>query len=148
MALDIDKVTAGIAALNVTGITIKDMSEIPAAIAERDLPMLVPDLANYVSDFRAEWIAGDGTGASWDVRYTLNYMLVSSQAGATRATVHERFAAMMAQAMDVVEAVMLASVDWAVEVSPRAVTRAGTATWGKATFDVVNISLDVLEFVN
>jgi len=87
MALAITTVTNSIAALSVTGLTIKDIDEIPYSVTDRQCPILYPEPLNFISDITVER-ATTGTAGSgyFDVFYTLRYAFLYQQAGAGRGT--------------------------------------------------------------
>ena len=85
MALAITTVTNSIAALSVTGLTIKDVDEIPYSVTDRQCPILYPEPVNFISDITIT-PASYGTAGSghFDVFYTLRYSFLYQKAGAGR----------------------------------------------------------------
>jgi hypothetical protein len=74
-------VADSISKLVVTGITIKDIDEIPDNAAML-CPILIPQPNGYISDISVEFQSfGSNTGAKIDMDYTLNYVYLHCQAG-------------------------------------------------------------------
>ncbi len=70
-----------IAALSVSGVTIKDIDEIPQSAALL-CPVLIPQPNDFVTDFEASFqsLGSNGT-AKIDLTYTLNYVYLHCEAG-------------------------------------------------------------------
>ena len=51
-AIKITTVATAIAAISISGVTVKDISAIPEAVNEQDCPMLAPRPDNFVSNLR------------------------------------------------------------------------------------------------
>ena len=51
MALAFTTITNSIAAIDVLGVTIKDLDEIPEAVIARDCPILYTEPVNFISNF-------------------------------------------------------------------------------------------------
>lgn len=146
--LNILTVADSISKLVVSGLTIKDADEIPAALEGRDCPVMFLDPDNPISFDPVDVISFGGLSAKMDAHYTLNYILVYSLAGAGRTNKLEKFAGMLGLAADVVEAIMGASaitgaVNWNASIGNAAVL-----TWGDKSFDSISISISITEFVN
>ena len=85
MALAITTVTNSIAALSVTGLTIKDIDEIPYSVTDRECPMLYPEPLNFISDITVERVTTGTAGSGYfDVFYTLRYAFLYQAVGADR----------------------------------------------------------------
>ena len=83
MALEIATVTNSIAALDVLGVTLKDVDEIPTA-AKGLGPIIIPG-GNFITDFVVERMSfGGGSTAKMNVSYTLTYRLLFAPVGAGR----------------------------------------------------------------
>ena len=81
MALGIATIANAIAALSVTGLTIKDIDEIPPQ-ADQSISTLIP-LPDYMTDFEVELDSfGGGSTAKMTVWYTLGYRLCYKPVGA------------------------------------------------------------------
>ena len=82
MALSITTVTNSIAALSVSGVTIKDIDEIPTRVDAYDCPILYPEPVDFVTNLTVT-AAAFGTGGSgpFDVEYDLNYTFCYAQVG-------------------------------------------------------------------
>jgi hypothetical protein len=101
MTLQLLTVAETIAALEVDGLIIRDIDDIPAEVGLRQA-LLIPH-ANYVSDFAMTRASYGGASAKMDVTYTLNYRLCYQAIGAERAltlTVWSGMVDMVAQIWD------------------------------------------------
>jgi len=150
MSLAIATITNSITGLSITGLTIKDVDEIPQAVINRDCPLLVPDPANFVTGFE---VVRDSLGAGSDCKYTaeymLNYILLYAVVGAGRTTVLEKYSGMVSMAFAFYDAVLSSSsITGAVDFEPGAVNRFDIITWGGTDFHTCSVGLNVKEFVN
>ena len=85
MALAITTVTNSIAALAVTGLTIKDIDEIPTSVTDRICPILYPEPLNFISDMTVERVTTGTAGSGYhDVYYTLRYAYLYQKVGTGR----------------------------------------------------------------
>ena len=81
MAIGIATIANAIAALSVTGLSIKDIDEIPPQ-ADQSISTLIP-LPDYMTDFEVEIDSfGGGSTAKMTVWYTLGYRLLYKPVGA------------------------------------------------------------------
>ena len=83
MSLQLLAVAETIAALEVDGLIIRDIDDIPVEVGIRQA-LLIPH-PNYISDFVAERVSFGGASALMDVTYTLNYRLCYQPVGTERA---------------------------------------------------------------
>lgn len=148
MALQLETICTSIAAISVTGLTIKDIDEIPETL---DLagPTLYPNPEAFITDFVATYDSfGTGT-AKKTVTYRLNYRLSFSPVGGTLAT-FEAYSRMLSLAIDVMDAIMAqASIGGAVLADNPTIGQSGVLTdnsnnsrWS------CDLSLKITEFVN
>ena len=85
MSIAITTVTNSIAAMTISGVTIKDIDEIPADLLDRNLPLLTPDPNGFLTDFvYLQNSLGNGTDRKAIISYVLNYLLITSQTGTGR----------------------------------------------------------------
>jgi hypothetical protein len=97
MTLLLATVTNSIAAISVTGLTIKDIDEIPARVYGRDCPILYPEPLDFITGWEAEKMTfGRGLTVKWMMRYNLTYTLLYAPIGSGRGL--ELFAPTIAQA--------------------------------------------------
>lgn len=148
MALAFDTVTNSIAALSVSGLTIKDVDEIPTNWDGRN-PVIYPDPVDFITDMTAVMAAfGTGSVSRWDVSYTLTYVLLYARIGSGRGM--EKFAPAVQLAMDFVDAILINTVlTGAVTVKFEGMSTPGPVTdpAGNSFFGV-RVRLRVMEFVN
>ena len=78
MALSITTVTNSIAALSVTGVTIKDIDEIPTSVDAYDCPILYPEPVDFVTNLTVTAASFQG---KYDVEYDLTYTFLYAQIG-------------------------------------------------------------------
>lgn len=118
MSLNSAAIAAGIAALTVSGVTIKDISNIPEAVTPRDLPMLYPSPNNWKNGGTSEpstgaLTFGPPTGRTWLFNRIYKYVYLHAPAGAGR-SIAENYTALSAKEDAIVEALTaldLANVD-------------------------------------
>jgi hypothetical protein len=71
-----------ISKLAIPGVTVKDIDEIPQS-ARLLCPLLIPQPDNFVTEFEASFESfGSNGDAAINLRYSLNYMYLHSEAGA------------------------------------------------------------------
>ena len=79
-------ITSSIAALPISGVTIKDTDEIPQS-ANMILPVMFPRPNDFVTDFSQEFVSfGSNTGAKINFEYTLNYVFLFVEVGGAIST--------------------------------------------------------------
>ena len=84
MTLAITTVCESIAALTITGVKIRDLSNVPPS-AMRLTPILFPDPANPISNFVVERMSyGGGSSYLLDADYDLNYIFLYCESGSGR----------------------------------------------------------------
>lgn len=88
MAINAAAITSEIAALSVRNVTIKDVTEIPESVVNRDCPLFFPSPGNWLNGGNAanEESTTFGTPDSrlWHVSSGLNYIYLHSAVGAGR----------------------------------------------------------------
>jgi hypothetical protein len=87
MALNSAGITAAIAALNISGVTIKDVTAIPQQVTNRDCPILFPFPNDWISGGKAaadETTFGTPSTRLWHVHRTFTYLYLHSAVGAGR----------------------------------------------------------------
>ncbi len=89
MSLSATTIATAIAALSVSGVTIKDLSNAPAEVIRATLPALLPDIDNFGGDIQVE--GGDGplsfgTASTrfWMTTRSLGYVYYHAAVGANR----------------------------------------------------------------
>ena len=85
MAISISTVTNSIAALSVSGVTIKDIDEIPSSVIGRDCPILYPEPDGFIANFTVTPMAfGTAGSGPFDVEYDLVYAFLYCPVGTGR----------------------------------------------------------------
>ena len=85
MGVKVATVAASIAALSVSGVDIKDIHGIPEEVTTRILLVLFPDPAGFLTGLTiTRQSFGLDASAKKDVKYTLNYVYLHSNAGSGR----------------------------------------------------------------
>ena len=88
MALNAAAISEAIAALSVSGVTIKDVGEIPQSVTSRDCPILFPipgawlDGGNAVSETESTF--GVAGSRYWETHTILRYVYLRTQVGTGR----------------------------------------------------------------
>lgn len=82
MALAISTITNSIAALSISGVTIKDKDELREGWDAYDCPLLVPLPNGFVSGVSVQSVSmGSGSGHQMNVSYTLSYRYFHAPVG-------------------------------------------------------------------
>ena len=85
MALAITTVTASIAALSVTGLSIRDVDNIPVEVLDRMCPILYPEPVDFIGNFEVTPMSFGTAGSGYfDVDYTLRYAFAFMLPGSVR----------------------------------------------------------------
>lgn len=80
-ALTID---TGIAALSVTGLTIKAVTAIPESVLARDCPLFMANPDNWLGETATTDVFENSQAVAVQTRYTLNYLFLYASAGSGR----------------------------------------------------------------
>ena len=149
MALGIATVTNSLAAVSVSGVTLKDVDEVKAGLTQRDCPLLTPNPDNFISNFSITPDAmGAGSGRKMTAKYTINYILIQAQVGAGRRDILENYSGMIDNAAAVFDAVVKTdNITGSVDLLPR-FGESYIYAMGGNDFHAINIMFDVTEFVN
>lgn len=124
MALQLAAVANSIAALSVSGVTLKDVDEIPTKVDQR-APTILP-LPDYVTDFDVERVSFGSSTALRDVSYTLNYRFCYKPVGMGRQKTIEYYDEMIDKVALFFDAVMaIETLTGAVDITPFGVTNMG-----------------------
>lgn len=148
MALALTTVPDSIAGLSVSGLVIKDINEIPAAVDPRQ-PTLLP-LPDYLTGFSVVRDSfGDGA-AKMTVTYNVNYRLCYAPLGDGRTATLEQQSGLVAMVGLILDAVLaVTTLNGLIDILPAQVVGMGAVNdpsdrpfWG------CDISFQVMEFVN
>lgn len=104
--LGLETLVTNIAALNISGVTIKDLDAIPEEVTNRDKQILIPKPDGFVTGFNLER-ASLSTGASgqWDVRYSITYRYLHSLIASGRG-LFDLYPSFVAKAVLIINAIM------------------------------------------
>lgn len=106
MALAITTIATNIAAIDIDGVLIKDIDEIPESATVRDCPVMFPEPMDFVGDFVVEWDSfGTPTQAKKTAHYTLNYTFCYMPVGSGRAGL-DRYGDMVEKAFAILDAII------------------------------------------
>lgn len=106
MALVTSAIATEVAALSVTGLTIKDTTSIPQQVQPRDCPLLFPDPDQFVgASSVARRTFGGPAGAYWEEVLPLTWRYFHTETGAGRG-IKDFFQAMLAKRDAIVTALM------------------------------------------
>jgi hypothetical protein len=148
MALAIATVANSIAALSVSGVTIKDVDEIPSEVDTRS-SMIIP-LPNYATDWTFSRDSFGAGSALQTVSYTLNYRLCYKLAGTGRVVTIEHYDGIIDKAALFLDAVMaIDTLTGAVDIVPYGITNMGIVN-DPAEIEWLgcDLAVRVTEFVN
>lgn len=150
MTLAIATVVSSIAALSVTGVTIKDEDNIPEQVFDRDCPIFYPEPVDFVTGFEVERNSyGSAAQSKKTARYTLNYTFAYIPVGSGRLGL-EQYGDMIDKAFAIIDK-LIASDDLtgSVEFTPQDTVSFGVVLdpAGNA-FQGCRILLRVTEFIN
>ena len=90
MALGATTIATGIAALTITGVTVKDLTAIPDVVYERDCPILYPDHANWLTgstgsnEGESMQTFGAAGAGMWVIERVMRYQYFHTVVGAGR----------------------------------------------------------------
>ena len=113
MSLSTSTITAAIAALSITGVTIRDIDEIPDQVQPRDVPMLYPHPDQFMQGG-----SGGGEGLStfgtpmarmWLFNRTFRYVYLHASAGSERG-IAPQYTGMSAKVDAILEALITLDV--------------------------------------
>lgn len=148
MGLALTTITDSIAGLTVTGLTIKDIDEIPLTWEGR-AHVIYPEPVDFLTEFDAQPATfGTGSTRAWDVTYTMRYTLLYAEVSAGRGM--ELFKPTIDLALDFMDAIIaLTTITGSVTLKPGTISTPGPVTdpSGKVFFGC-HITVRVLEFVN
>jgi hypothetical protein len=137
-----------IAALVVSGVTIKDVDEIPEAVLVRHCPVMFPDPDSPVSGLRVDpQTTGAGTNGKNNVLYTLNYVYLHTPVGEGR-FIAGNISGMVAKCVLILNALIANdAVTGSIDIEPRIEGEFGVMSDATgAQFWGFRIAIDVLEF--
>jgi hypothetical protein len=148
MALAIATVANSIAALSVSGVTIKDVDEIPSAVDTRQ-PTILPK-PDFVTGFVMERDSFGAGSAKMTVRYVLNYRFCYKPVGAGRAGQIEHYDGMVDKVALFWDAVLaINTLTGAVDIEPAGVAHMGLVNDpADNIFLGCDLAVNVTEFVN
>jgi hypothetical protein len=115
MSLSASTISAGIAAMTVSGVTIKDIDEIPEAVMVRDCPVLFPSFDTWMGGANGEPAEGPTTFGTASTRYWIfnriyRYIFLYAPVGSGRG-LRDHFAGMVEKADAVIEALCELDID-------------------------------------
>lgn len=106
ISLGLETLITNIAALNISGVTIKDTDEIPEEVTSRNKQMLIPKPDGFLSGFNLVRASlSTGSGGQWDVPYSLTYRYLHSPA-ATGRGLFDLYPAFVAKVVLIINAIM------------------------------------------
>ena len=149
MTMQLATIANSISGISVSGLSIKDVDEIPTSINQRQCPLLIPSPENYVSDVTIEVDSfGTGTARAMTLHYNLNYMLIHSVVGEGRVHVLDSYSGMLSKACDFLDAFyalegLTGAVDFQATLGDPAIR-----TVGAIDFNSIDIRIEITEFVN
>ena len=150
MTLQISTICDSISNLSVSGLTIKDLNEIPEAITGRDCPVIYPKPDGFVTNFEMVRDSfGGGPTAKMTVTYDLTYRLLGAPIGAGRG-LFDSYSLMVEKVYAFIDAVLAVdTMDGLIDIVPADATAFGPVTDpAGGMFHGADVILHVMEFVN
>jgi hypothetical protein len=148
MTISIVTIADSISKLSVTGVTIKDLDQIPDSVNNGDCPMVIPNPDGFMSSPELERAAmSSGTSSVWDIRYTITYRFLHSEIGLGMGLL-DKYHLMVDKVMDFVDKILISdSVTGLVDLELEDISSFGPVSdpSGKM-FHGCDIMLRVLEF--
>ena len=145
--LSADTIAASIAALSVTGLTIKDLDAIPQQVQARDCPIMFPDPTKFFSNLVVTVDTFGSNSARKTINYTLSYVLLYAEAGEERG-LYKVYQPLVQMALSVIDALLINdALNGCIDIQPQDVPIFGTLTdpSGKAFYGAT-YSFRVVEF--
>jgi hypothetical protein len=142
-------VAASIAALSVSGVTLKDMDEIPQKVEARDCPIFYPKPDGFLSDLEVEIDSFGSAAAKKTFRYRLNYVFLHAAIGEGRG-LFDVYADMVANIAALIDAIIANdALSGAVDVQLEGVSSVGPVPDPAGSmFHGCIFTLAVEEFIN
>jgi len=110
MSLSTTTITNSIAALSITGLTIKDIDEVPESVTLRDCPVLYPEPDGFLRNVTVEPMAfGTAGSGPFDVDYDMAYTFLYKPVGVSRALLSV-YPAMLAMALLIVDKIIVSDL--------------------------------------
>jgi hypothetical protein len=153
MALAITTICDSISQLEVSGVKIRDLDQIPTAVNERDCPVFYPDPLNFVSGWELERDSqgsNSSPAAKYTVRYTLTYTFLYSPVGADRNMGLTKYGQMVDKLFEILDTILANDyIAGLVDLQPEAVDEFGPVPDPAGnSFIGCRVRLRVEEFVN
>jgi len=150
MSMAIATIASNIADIDIGGVDIRGLDEIPDSFTARDCPALCPEPVNFVTDFVVERDSyGSPSQSKKTARYTLNYTLFYMPVGASRYGL-DRYGDMVEIAFAVLDAIIATDdLGGTVEFTPQDTINFGVVLDATGnSFQGCRILLRVTEFIN
>lgn len=110
MSLSSTTIATGIAALSISGVTVKDITGIPEGISDRTLPILFPAPSSWMGGGNGEPSTGPATFGTpttrfWIFNRTYNYVYLHAPVGSGRG-LYDHYSSMSSKADAILEAIL------------------------------------------
>jgi hypothetical protein len=149
MAIAVATVAASIDGLTISGVTIRDLDEIPEKVEPRDCPVLYPNPDGFMSGVELEVDSFGSASAKKTIRYRLNYVFLHSPVGGERG-LFAKAPDMVAKVCAILDAVIANdAISGCVDIQPGDVTEFGpVADPSGNVFHGCRLAFAVTELVN
>ena len=146
-----------ISQLEISGVRVRDMDQIPAAVNVRDCPMLIPEPLNFIQNIVVvRDAAGAASYAPKTITYTLNYTFLFAPVGDDRTMGLSQYADMVKKVFVILDAFIAndamtsgTTYDEIVDITPASVTEFGPVPDpAGGQFLGCRIAFLVTEFIN
>ena len=150
MTLAISTICDSISSLSVSGLTIKDLNEIPEAVTGRDCPVIYPKPDGFVTNFEMVRDSfGGGSTAKMTVTYDLTYRLLGAPLASGRG-LFDSYSLMVEKVYAFIDAVLaIDTMAGLVDITPADTTAFGPVSDpAGGMFHGADVILHVMEFAN
>ena len=110
MTLSTNTITNSIAALSITGVTIKGIDEIPEGVLERQCPILYPEPDGFIGNLEVVPMSfGTAGSGHFDVDYDIKYTFLYKPVGTSRKLL-STYPTLLTLALTIVDKIIISDV--------------------------------------
>jgi len=150
MALAFATITNSIAAISVSGVTIKDIDEIPESVAVRDCPIMYPEPDGFISGLTyTRDSTGPGSTALATVNYNMTYAYLHTSVGSGRG-LFDVYDAMLTKVGLIIDAIIISDgITGVVDLTIQDVSQFGAVPDPSGNMFIgTRLVFQIVEFIN